>query len=396
MSEAKEDYEEGEEGMGEGDFMDSKAESEEKMSEPSQTFDAENAARVTFTPAKVKHVISHHKSSILADDGPVVSLSSQSKERLQKVFHSVLDEGDGERGGEDKTSVLAADKVAEVLTTAEVTSAEAKLVESVVEDMLDSKLDGDELDVDAMCSFAERFQNPSFEYGQRLRRYAGRGCADEVRRILVRGCNPNTADGEGLTALHYACEFNKLDVIRVVREVAGESLVVNAQCKYGWTPLHCAAHHGNPDCVDMLLEMDAGLEVPSKELKTALHMAAGQGRVEICQKLLSAGAEVNAVDKHNMTAFHDAAYKGHPACYRALVAAGADVSLLDELGNSAESYLDDRTGMDASDDALDESVEEVPSADLADAGGIADEAGLEAEVDGQADDDEAELTNDPK
>lgn len=393
MSEAKEDYEGGEEGIGEGDFMDSKGESEEKMSEPSQTFNAENAARVTFTPAKVKHVISHHKSSILADDGPVVSLSSQSKERLQKVFHSVLEGGDEEGGGEDKTSVLAANKVAEVLTTAEVTSAEAKLVESVVEDMLDSKLDGDELDVDAMCSFAERFQNPSFEYGQRLRRYAGRGCADEVQRILVRGCNANTADGEGLTALHYACEFNKLDVIRVIREVAGESLVINAQCKYGWTPLHCAAHHGNSDCVDMLLEMDAGLEVPSKELKTALHMAAGQGRVEICQKLLSAGAEINAVDKHKMTAFHDAAYKGHAVCYRALVAAGADVSILDELGNSAESYLEDRTGMNASDDALDESMEEVPHTDLADAGDVAHEAGLEVEAEA---DDEAELTNDPK
>ena len=229
---------------------------------------------------------------------------------------------------------------------AQLTTAESKeAVDRAVDELVDRKLDGNEMDVDAVCRLAERFQNPAYEYGQRLRRYAGRGCAADVSRILARGCNANTADGEGLTALHYASEFNTVEVIAAIREVAGEVLIVDARCKYGWTPLHCACHHGNPESVDMLLGMGASLEVPNNVAKTPLHMAAAQGRTEICEKLLHAGANVNAVDIHGMTPAHDAAYKGHVEAYRALVAADANESLLDELGNTAKSYFQDNTGI---------------------------------------------------
>jgi hypothetical protein len=349
MSESKEDFLEGGSQEGQEEFKESKVESE---GEGSVAFDPENVARVTFTPAKVKYVISHHKSSILSDEGPIVSLSSEAKDSVRRVFRSLPEEGEEGGGGgeaEEKRSTLPIERVAEVLIGAEVTVSDAKLVQNVVDDLLDRKLEGDEMDVEAVCKLADTFNNPAYEYGQRLRRYAGRGCADEVSKIIVRGCNPNTADGEGLTALHYAAEFNKLDVIATLRDVAGELLVVDAQCKYGWTPLHCASHHGNSDAVDMLIEMQANLEVPNKESKTALHLAAAQGRTELCEKLVAAGAQVNALDVHSMTPFHDAAYKGHALTFRALVRAGGDATLLDELGNTAESYLEDKTALEPAD-----------------------------------------------
>ena len=54
------------------------------------------------------------------------------------------------------------------------------------------------------------------QYGQRLRRSAGRGDVARVVELLQRGCPVNTSDGEGLSALHYACEFNKTEAIRAL------------------------------------------------------------------------------------------------------------------------------------------------------------------------------------
>jgi len=405
-AESKEEYDEE---MGEGSEV--KESKEDMLGEEGtevQQFDPKNVSRVTFTPAAVKHVISHHKSSILAQDGPVVPLSAESKERVAKVFHSVVEGGEDGEGGasepvvdEKGCPVLPLEKMAEVFTQSEVAWADAKLVEGALDDVVDRKMDGDTFDVDAAIGLAERFQNPSFHFGQRLRRYAGRGCADEVSKILVRGCNPNAGDGEGLTALHYAAEFNKLDVITTIRDVAGENLLVDAQCRYGWTPLHCAVHHGNPDAVDLLIEMGAGLEVPTSVEKTPLHLGAAQGRVEICEKLVAAGANIDALDKHKMTPTHDAAYKGHPACYQALLRAGANADILDELGNSAASYLEDVTGINRDEleeiDAADEkeaalSIAEEKAADAAEAD--AKQAEAEGGRDGEDGTDDLEI--DPK
>jgi hypothetical protein len=290
-----------------------------------------NVSRVKFAPASVKNVISKHKGAIIQEEGPLVHLSADVEEKTRKVFGSLLDED---------STVLPITRVPELLIEAGFTQAEAKYVEKAVDNLIDAKLDGDSLDVDAACKFAEKFQTPAYQYGQRLRRYAGRDCVEDVEAILARGCNPNAGDGEGLTALHYAAEFNKIEVIKTIRDVAGEALIVNAKCKYGWTPLHAASHHGNIESVELLLEMQADTEVPNKEQKTALHMAAAQGRIAICEMLIAAGAQVNAQDCHGLTPLHDAAYKGHEECLDALSAVeGADISIQDKLGMKPGDYL---------------------------------------------------------
>ena len=65
-------------------------------------------------------------------------------------------------------------------------------------------------------SFVSSFYAPSYYYGQRLRRFAARGCIDDVLLLLARGCDVNTSDGEGLSSLHYASEFNKTEVIQAL------------------------------------------------------------------------------------------------------------------------------------------------------------------------------------
>ena len=49
----------------------------------------------------------------------------------------------------------------------------------------------------------------AYYYGQRLRKCISRGLIEQALELLVRGCSVNTADGEGMTSLHYAANYNK-------------------------------------------------------------------------------------------------------------------------------------------------------------------------------------------
>ena len=89
------------------------------------------------------------------------------------------------------------------------------------------------------------------QHGPRLRKAAGRADLDIVRDLVGRGCDLNTADGNGHTPLH-TCAF--LGVKEAVVELAalsgkngGAKLVVDAKDNRGWTPLMCAASNGHVD-----------------------------------------------------------------------------------------------------------------------------------------------------
>ena len=164
--------------------------------------------------------------------------------------------------------------------------------------------------------------------------------------MIIRGCEPNTADGEGLNALHYAAEFNCVPVIKEIAQITAPFkglLLLNARCKYGWTPLYCAAHHGNIDCLELLLKLGADPTVSNHVGKTPLHAAAAQGRTVIVDLLTAAGASkrlASAVDKHGMTALHEAAYKGQEKVYQALLKGCAEeVHALDVMNNEPADYL---------------------------------------------------------
>lgn len=79
--------------------------------------------------------------------------------------------------------------------------------------------------------------------------------------LLVRGCNPSSADGEGLGPLHYACEFNRVQSIEELRRYGGSALLVNARCKYGWTPLYTSIHHGSYEATLLLLDIGADVNI---------------------------------------------------------------------------------------------------------------------------------------
>jgi len=79
------------------------------------------------------------------------------------------------------------------------------------------------------------------------------------------------------------------------------------------------------ELVELLLEMDAKVNVPNNNGSTALCRAAWRARKSVVQLLVEKRADVNAVmmDKGG-TALHWATEKGHEAVVRLLVEGGAD------------------------------------------------------------------------
>ncbi|CAL1263516.1 unnamed protein product [Larinioides sclopetarius] len=189
---------------------------------------------------------------------------------------------------------------------------------------------------------------------------------EEVERLLKQGTDINTANVDGLTALHQACIDNNLEMVQFLVEHGCD---VNRGDNEGWTPLHATASCGflsiakylienganvaavnndgdlpidiaestemeeylsdvldekEIDCDDarseeerIMLEdarliaagtVDANDRIHPRTGATPLHVAAAKGYVEVMKILVSASVDLNAQDNDGWTPLHAAAH----------------------------------------------------------------------------------------
>ncbi|KAM9109086.1 protein phosphatase 1 regulatory subunit 12B isoform 1-T1 [Megaptera novaeangliae] len=221
---------------------------------------------------------------------------------------------------------------------------------------------------------------------------------DEVRRLLARGADVDTANVDGLTALHQACIDENLDMVKFLVENGAS---VNQQDNEGWTPLHAAAscgylniaeyfiNHGasvgvvnsegevpsdlaeEPAMKDLLLQQvkkqgvdleqsrkaeeqqmlqDARQWLNSGKIQdvrqarsgaTALHVAAAKGYSEVLRLLTQAGCELNAQDRDGWTPLHAAAHWGVKEACSVLAEALCDMDVRSKLGQTPFDVADE-------------------------------------------------------
>lgn len=153
---------------------------------------------------------------------------------------------------------------------------------------------------------------------------AMRGNFEQVRSLLEAGADVNAAQGDGMTALHWAAEAGRLQLARALL-VAGAN--PDAATRIGdYTPLHLAARQGQAALVGALLE--AGAQ-PSRRSTAGgarpLHFAAAAGSVASLQALLAAGADINAAEEsRGQTPLIWAAAANRVEALRYLLEQGAD------------------------------------------------------------------------
>ena len=122
-----------------------------------------------------------------------------------------------------------------------------------------------------------------------------RGDAAEVRAMLRAGADVNAAQGDGMTALHWAAMKGQTDIAAMLL-YAGANHGATTRLG-GYTPLHLAARAGSAPIVDALVTAGANVKATSSSGTTALMLAAESGTLAAVHRLVTAGADVNALEQ---------------------------------------------------------------------------------------------------
>src|SRR5918996_573482 len=123
---------------------------------------------------------------------------------------------------------------------------------------------------------------------------AMQGNRDAVRTLLKSGADVNAAQGDGMTALHWAAIKGDAELAQMLI-YAGAN--VKATTRIGaYTPLYLAAKGGYATVVAALIAAGADVKAESANGTTPLMIAAAGGDTRTVTTLIENGSEVNAKD----------------------------------------------------------------------------------------------------
>jgi len=183
--------------------------------------------------------------------------------------------------------------------------------------------------VAALCVSALQASGPAVVADAAMRRDL-----DTVKALLRQGVDVNAAQGDGMTALHWAATHGDAALTEALL-YAGAN--VRATSRLGrHTALHVASRAGAAAVVRALVERGADVNAITSTGATALMFAAQTGQVAAVAALLDAKADVNAVESANgQSALMFAATADRAEVVALLVARGAKADVTSKVVNLA-------------------------------------------------------------
>jgi len=153
---------------------------------------------------------------------------------------------------------------------------------------------------------------------------AMKGDREALRALLKQGADVSGAQGDGMSALHYAAERGDVEMTEML-VYAGAN--VGATTRIGqYTPLHLASQSGSAAVVQALVKSGANVSARTTTTGvTPLHLAAATGNADVVTILLDHGADANAKDADwGQTPLIYAAAQNRGEAITVLLARGAD------------------------------------------------------------------------
>jgi ankyrin repeat protein len=170
---------------------------------------------------------------------------------------------------------------------------------------------------------------------------AMRGDAAAVRKLVEQRADVNVAQGDGMTALHWAAEHGDLAMTDVLLRAHAKLTAVTRIGNY--TPLHIASKSGSGAVVNALLKAGADANVTNISGATALHFAAEAGSVEAVTALADHKADLNARESEwGQTPLMFAAAANRGAVITVLLKRGADPAIRTKMINLTEQAAQDQ------------------------------------------------------
>ena len=164
---------------------------------------------------------------------------------------------------------------------------------------------------------------------------AMQGDMAKVRALLAQQNDVNVAQGDGMTALHWAADRG--DVAMTALLLRSGAKLTGTTKNGGYAPLHVASRAGHGAVVQALLAAGADAKTLTSTGATAMHLAASAGDVASVKALLAHKADPNALElAWGQTPLMFAAAENRGDAARALLAGGADASIRTKLVNLSE------------------------------------------------------------
>jgi ankyrin repeat protein len=140
--------------------------------------------------------------------------------------------------------------------------------------------------------------------------------------MLNGGADPDAADADGTSALHWAVHRGSVDAVAAL---VAAGAAVDAENRYGVRPAYLAAENGDAATMRALLTAGADARAVFAEGETLLMTAARTGDVPTIELLIAAGADLDAQEaRGGQTALMLAAAENNGPAIEALLNAGAD------------------------------------------------------------------------
>ena len=149
------------------------------------------------------------------------------------------------------------------------------------------------------------------------------GDAAAVKALLKQGSDVNAAQGDGMTALHWAATNGDVPMTQMLLSAGAN---VRATTRLGGiTALHLATQAGQAQVAAALIASGAEPNLATATGATPLMLAARSGNTETVTRLVEVGADINAKEKtYGQTALMVAAGLDRADVVRLLLAKGAD------------------------------------------------------------------------
>jgi ankyrin repeat protein len=166
-----------------------------------------------------------------------------------------------------------------------------------------------------------------------------------VKALLKNGADVNAAQGDGMTALHWAASNGDAALTQMLLS-AGANIRATTRLG-GITPLHMASQSGHASVVAALIAAGADINAATATGATSLMLAARSGSSDTVTRLVETGADINAKEKgFGQTALMVAAGLDRADVVSLLLQRGADWKVASNVADltSLTMTVDDGTG----------------------------------------------------
>lgn len=159
---------------------------------------------------------------------------------------------------------------------------------------------------------------------------AKRSDKEAIRILLQKKADPNAAEADGTTALHWTAYRDDLESTDLLLRAGAKPSAAN---DLGATPLWNASQNGNTAIVKQLLDAGANPNAALISGETPVMVAARSGYPQVVELLLSKGSNPNVHGTRGQTALMWAVSQKHPDVVKVLLAHGADLKARSDVYN---------------------------------------------------------------